>query len=747
MRKAIGCLLVFGLVMSAPWLLTRHGNEAVNAQASAPTLKRISPDTITAGTATFTLRFTGTNYDPAAKAVVDGVPLDSSRVSRKGKVLLAEIDPSVVANVGTHTVHVVNPDNSTSETRVLTVIQKDPDIRARLGGNAAQEGQDTNLATNIFGEGFNENSTVVMWGFDATTTFVSDTQLSFEIDADLLSDFAFIPVVVRNKNSRFSNTEIFFVVPSAAKIDTTDPEVLDVTNEDVPLKVFGNNFKKDATIVVNGTRLETTPVKERLEATIPASFVSAPTELIVRVEQGGIQSRDTIIAVTPSDDPFVFSVAPTRIRVGENKSAIDLDGANFTGDVVATIDGQEVGIKQQTKRQLTLSLKTDLLTAPGTHTVQVKNGAGTVSNTTTFKVVSDVTVLEVAGNKRDGLNTGCVPVAASMLRWPSRVTFGPDGLLYVTDRLNHVIRSIDFNSGQVCTVAGTGLPGYSDSGNSRGFAPAFSNPLGILVDNAGTIYVSENGNDVIRRIRRGAGGAVTVDTFAGLTETISDKSRQDKLNATLVGQEGFGVGNAREAGFRQPDDMVLAPDGSIYFSDTNNHSIRRIRDVNGNPQVETIAGNGVPGFADGDALKARFNTPTGIALSNNGQLLYVADTNNQRIRVIDLVAKTVQTLSGSGDIGALDGSSFQSSFSQPVGLAVDTDGTIYVSDILAGQIRRVDPNGNANTISGGTRPKFRDGPGLTAAFNQPRGIALDRAHGFLYVADSENFRIRRITLR
>ena len=747
MRKAIGCLLVFGLVMSAPWLMSRRGNKAVSAQASAPTLKRISPDVITAGTATFTIRLTGTNYDDGAKAVVDGTPLDSSRVSRKGKVLLAEIDPSVVANVGTHTVQVINSDHSTSETRILTVVQKDPDIRTRLGGNAAQEGQNVNLLTNMFGEGFNENSTVVLWGFDAPTTFISDTQLSFELDADLLTDFAFIPVVVRNKNSRYSNVEIFFVVPSAAKIDSTDPETLNISNEAVPIKVFGNNFKKDATVVVNGTRLETAHVKERLEATIPASFVSAPSELIVRVEQDGIQSRDTIIAVTPNEDPFVFSVSPTRIRVGEDKSAVDLDGANFTGDVTATIDGQEVGIKRQTRRLLTLSLKSDLLTAPGIHIVQVKNGAGTISNTTSFRVVSDVTVLEVAGNKRDGLNTGCVDAAASFFRWPSRLAFGPDGLLYVTDRLNHSIRSIDFASGQVCTVAGTGFQGYSDSGNPRGFAPTFSNPLGILVDNAGTIYVTENGNDVIRRIRKGAGGAVTVDTFAGLTETITEKARQDKLNSTLVGQEGFGVGNARDAGFRHPDDMVLARDGSIFFSDTNNHSIRRIRDVNGTPQVETIAGNGVPGFADGDALKARFNTPTGLALSNDGRLLYVADTNNMRIRVVNLDTRTVETLSGSGDIGALDGPFFQSSFSQPVGLAVNSDGTIYVSDILAGQIRRVDPNGNVNTITGGTRRKFRDGPGLSAAFNQPRGITLDRAHGFLYVADSENFRIRRITLR
>ena len=169
--------------------------------------------------------------------------------------------------------------------------------------------------------------------------------------------------------------------------------------------------------------------------------------------------------------------------------------------------------------------------------------------------------------------------------------------------------------------------------------------------------------------------------------------------------------------------------------------------MNGNPRIETIAGNGVPGFADGEALKARFNTPTGIALSNDGQFLYVADTNNMRIRRVNLVTRRVETFSGSGDIGALDGPFFQASFSQPVGLAVDAAGNIYVCDILAGQIRRLDPNGNANTVTGGTRPKFRDGPGLTAAFNQPRGIAIDRARGFLYVADSENFRIRRITLR
>src|SRR5262249_59594041 len=174
-------------------------------------------------------------------------------------------------------------------------------------------------------------------------------------------------------------------------------------------------------------------------------------------------------------------------------------------------------------------------------------------------------------------------------------------------------------------------------------------------------------------------GALNVEKFAGTSRAITDKSKQKSRNADKEGIVGFRESTLLDASFRLPDDMLVAPDGTIYISDAANHAIRRIVDHGGQKFVETVAGNGVPGFADGFGVNARFNTPTGITLSLDGKVLFVADTNNERIRRIDLSTGLVTTLAGNGQTAILDGPPGEAGFIQPIGLAVDTDGTIYVS--------------------------------------------------------------------
>jgi sugar lactone lactonase YvrE len=195
--------------------------------------------------------------------------------------------------------------------------------------------------------------------------------------------------------------------------------------------------------------------------------------------------------------------------------------------------------------------------------------------------------------------------------------------------------------------------------------------------------------------------------------------------------------------------MIIAPDGSIYIADAGNSAIRRISQNGGQPVVETIAGNGVPGFADGAADKARFNTPTALALSADGNFLFVADTNNNRIRKVDLVNRRVSTLAGGAGRGStVDGPGGMAVILQPIGLALDSDGVLYVAELAVSDIRRIDPAGNVNTIAGGDgNPKLKDGLGLEARFNKPRGLAIDRQRGVLYIADYENFAIRSIAVR
>jgi sugar lactone lactonase YvrE len=732
-------------------LLALAGFECIRIARAAdpPELRRMNPDTVTAGAPTFTLRCIGRNFVAGSRIVVDGAPL-TSRVNENGRILLAEIDSSVVASAGSHTVQALNPDDTTSETLSFTVVTPDTEVRAQLRGNAIEEDFNQNFLVEINGEGFDNRSTVIIWGSEAPETeFVSETTLLAEVPLEVVADPARIPVMVRNRGDRFSNVDIFFVVPRPASLEELDPFEIEVGTEPFELRVFGSNFKDDARVVVNGVPLETThPRAGRLDTMVPAELRSAPGQLVVRVEQEGIQSSDFTLTVTPTDMPFIYTVAPVLLRVGETRPNLDLVGANFRGAVAAMIDGQEATIRNSTRRRITIRVPAEILSTPGTHTVQIKGTDESLSNVTTFNVVPDVMVNTLAGRKLDGFNLDqlCVPNEEALFRRPSRITIGPDGLLYVADQQNHAIRSIDPASGEVCTVAGTGEFGYNDSGNPRNFPPTFSNPLGVAVTEDGAILVSENGNNVVRRILRNGSG-VSVDTFAGVRTEITNPEDQDRRNSTLRGLNGFRNGEPTEASFRQPDDIVIAPDGTIYISDAGNHSIRRVRSVGGQIMVDTVAGNGVPGFVDGDAVNARFRTPTGLALSPDGQTLFVADLGNNRIRRVNLVTLKVDTLSGSGNLGSADGPPAEATFSQPIGVAVDVDGTVYVSEFNGARIRRVDPAGNATTLAGIAKRKFRDGPGLTAAFRNLRGLAIDRTTGVLYIADYENSRIRGIPLR
>jgi sugar lactone lactonase YvrE len=592
-------------------------------------------------------------------------------------------------------------------------------------------------------EDFNEDSDVLVWGKSVTATQIGRDRVVIKIPPAFVNDPASIPITLRDKNGNFSNTEIFFIVPKPAFLQSIEPDTVVAGSEDFLLKVFGD-FKADATVLVNDVELTATQrANGRLEATVPASLVTVPTQLFVRVQQDGIQSADTILSVTPSEAPFIYEISPLVIRQGEGRTTIDIIGANFDGKTTAQVDGNEAKVRNASRRRLTVVIPSELTDSLGSHTVQVFDKDGNPTETTSFTVVPDVTVSTVAGQDRDGFNEEtCVSSEDALLRRPRRLALGADGLLYFTDNQNHAVRTVNPDSGEVCTVAGTGLEGYNDSGNEAEFPPTFSFPNGLAFDSGGTIYVTENGNAVVRRIQRN-GAIITVDTFAGLFTEIDDEERQERLNSTKIGQDSYRDDDLLGSGFRQPDDILVAPGGLIYIVDSGNHAIRRI---NLDGSVETIAGNGVPGFADGEAHNARFNTPTGLALSADGKFLFVADTGNHRVRKIDLTAGIVETFSGSGNSGSEDGPAHIASFGQPIGLAFDTDGTLYVSDVSLHTIRRIDVNGSVSTLAGTDASKFKDGTGVQARFDSPRGLAMDTQRRVLYVADTENFRIRSIML-
>ncbi|MCC6989029.1 MAG: immunoglobulin domain-containing protein [Acidobacteria bacterium] len=280
---------------------------------------------------------------------------------------------------------------------------------------------------------------------------------------------------------------------------------------------------------------------------------------------------------------------------------------------------------------------------------------------------------------------------------------------------NHLIRKIT-PAGVVSTLAGS--PGITGSTNGSGAAARFSYPSGVAVDASGNVYVADAGNGTIRKI-----------TPAGAVSTLAGQPG-------MVGSED-GAGAA--ARFYSPGGVAVDGAGHVYVADTFNHRVRKISPA-GN--VTTLAGQGTAGSANGTGTAAQFNYPHGLAVSSSGTV-FVADRRNHTIRAVT-AAGVVSTLAGlPGVFGSQDGTRTDARFKEPFGVALDTDGNLYITDKENNLIRKSTPAGNVTTLAGlATVSGSTDGRGREARFGAPMGIAADR-QGNVYVADADANRIRR----
>ena len=299
---------------------------------------------------------------------------------------------------------------------------------------------------------------------------------------------------------------------------------------------------------------------------------------------------------------------------------------------------------------------------------------------------------------------------------------------------------------QIDLLAGDGVGGLQEG---AGVQARFADPYGLVVDAQGVVYVADAGDN--NRIRR-----------------IHPDGRVD----TLAGQgEGWRDGPALQAQFNTPSQIALDAAGNVFVADTGNHVIRRIG-VDGT--VSTLAGDGQSGFADGAALQARFNGPMGVAVDAQGRV-YVADTWNDRIRVIETDGQ-VRTLAGGDAPGNVDGAGVGARFDTPVSLALDGHGNLLIADLYNNAVRRLSANGTVDTLvpAGG----LVSGPMALAVthddvlyvsdingklvqisahghamalvgvppqprFSRPTALALD-ADGGLYLADAASYRVHHL---
>jgi hypothetical protein len=287
--------------------------------------------------------------------------------------------------------------------------------------------------------------------------------------------------------------------------------------------------------------------------------------------------------------------------------------------------------------------------------------------------------------------------------------------------------------GTITTVAGTGKIGFSGNGGLATAAQLWD-PTCVALDSAANLYIGDLTNHDVREVAVSTG---IISTYAG----------------TQVAGYSGDKGPANAAQMNGPTACAIDSSGNLYLADGN--VIRKVSVTTG--IITTIVGNGqdeettIGSFSGdgGPALLAGINLPNGIAVDGN---LYIADNGNQRIRMVSAATGIITTIAGTGTSGFSGdgGMATSAKIYNPAGIAVDSSGDVYFADGANNVIRKVTvATGVISTIAGkgnSAEGFFGDGGLATdASFRGPTGVALDSA-GDVYVADSGNQRIRKITV-
>ncbi len=390
-----------------------------------------------------------------------------------------------------------------------------------------------------------------------------------------------------------------------------------------------------------------------------------------------------------------------------------------------------------------------------------------------IREVSGGVITTVAGNGFGGYSGDNGPAINAELNSPHGVTVDSSGNLYIVDTGNHRIRMV--SNGVIGTVAGNGVPGFSGD-NCSAVSAQLNVPCGVALDSSGNLFIADYYNNRVRKVvngvittvaGRGAAGfsgdgglatsallnlpfVVAVDPTGNLYISDFGNNRIRKVSIGMIttvagnGTSGFSGdgGSAASAQLHAPSGMAFDSTGNLYVADYQNNRVRVIS----TGAINTAAGNGTAGFSgdSGPAGNAQLNQPSAVALSPVGDI-YIADTGNNRIRKVS--SGTITTVAGNGTAGFAgdSGPAASAQINSPAGVAFDSLGNLYIADSGNSRVRKIS-NGTITTVAGSGTPGF-SGDGASATVGQlhnPSGIAVDST-GNLYIADSGNNRIRKVT--
>jgi hypothetical protein len=335
-----------------------------------------------------------------------------------------------------------------------------------------------------------------------------------------------------------------------------------------------------------------------------------------------------------------------------------------------------------------------------------------------------------------------VPALGVTLYYPVGVYQDPSDNIFISDSYNQMVRELLNSSGDVNIFAGDGTGGYLGDGGLATAAEVYY-PAGLGRDASGNIFIADQSNSIIREVNASSGD---ISTFAG----------------TPLAGGGYGGdgGPATAALLNNPFDVFVDNYGNMFIADTYNNVIREVvcattgiytctppaGETAG--YIYTVAGNNAAGYGysgdGGPATSAKLYNPGSAATDAAGNL-YIADSNNQRIREVNAGTKIINTVAGNGNVGFTgDGPALENSLYYPAAVRADANGNIFIADTSNQRIRWVDGGGTLTTFAGSTSGFAGDGgPATSAELSQPNALFEDASGDFL-ISDDYNYRIRKI---
>lgn len=580
----------------------------------------------------------------------------------------------------------------------------------------------------------------------------SSSQAEFALPRGVAVDNSGNVYVADTANNKVKKIKTNGTVVTLVESELSGPEGLDVYGSTLYIADTGNNALKK--ISTNGGALTTV-----------TSSLSRPKKLAINSDGSFIYVANSgnykVVKVNASSGA-VSLVAGSGTAGYEEGTGAEAQFENIWG--VALEDDNKLFVSDGDGysdfiREIDLTTNTTSLFASDTNMASINYPSGlTVYGDYVYVANQGIGTIEKFNNIADDPERGASETFAGAERFGNRngsssnalfgrpydITMTSDRTyLYVAD--NNKIRKITRATGEVAHVIGHSVDNYRE-GTDRDPAVRFSTIQGITVNSDGTaLYVADRWNNRIRKVDLTASPVrSSLISGAGLINTTGSENNGYQ-EGTKCSNE-FRTGVSRCVYFNNPAGIVISSDNQyLYVTDTGNNRVRKVRISDG--QTYLIAGSGTAGYADGTGASAKFNKPFGITVDSENEYLYVADTNNHRIRKIKISTGAVTTLAGSGSAGYWDAIGTEAVFSYPEYVKWAADGNLYVTEVGSHRIRQVNTQTAVTKLIAGSGERgFKSGARDVAEFNNLKGMVPDVVGKTLYVADSWNDLIRKVDI-